>query len=101
MDANETSGLRQTSSEGKRFPALCLKLQYLQIESQDFMLQPDLFTFAKDIITLHAECGSPLKSFTLTHYWSGSRFDLIGRDGHFTMARSVLAQEDAIFQLDI
>ncbi len=80
---------------------LCPRLQHLHIESKGLRAQPEVVAFANDIITLRAECGSPLKGFTFYEFWSRRKFELIGRDGGFTMEQSVLVEEAAEFKLDI
>ena len=64
MDANGTSGLKQTGGEGKMLAVLCPRLRYFQTESHFFPVQPVLLPFVKDIIIQRAACGSPLKVFT-------------------------------------
>jgi len=83
MDANGTSGLKPTSDEGKTLTVLCPRLRHLQVECEDCWVEPNLVPFAKDIITLRAECGSPLKVFTFFQLGCklGRKFELIGRDG--------------------
>ncbi len=99
MDAYETPGLEQTTGEEK--PVLCPKLQHLQIENGGLLMQPDLIRLAESIITLRAKCKSPLRGFTFSEFWCGSNFELIGRDGGFTMEMSLLAQGAKKFKLDI
>jgi len=103
MDANGTSGLKRTSSEGQRLDLLCPRLQSLQIEGQDPSAEPELISILKDIVALRAECGSPLKDFTFYKFWPepGRRFELVGRDGSFTMEKIVLPQGAISFKLDI
>ena len=103
MDTPGTSGLKHTSGEGKKLDVLCPRLRHLQMESEFLWVDPDLVPFAKDIITLRAKCGSPLKVFTVSKFWArpGRKFELIGRDGSFTMEESILAEEAEEFRLDI
>jgi len=103
IDANGTSGLKRTSSKGQRLDILCPRLQSLQIEGQDPSAEPELIPILKDIVTLRAECGSPLKGFTFSEFWPGPgrRFELIGRNGSFTMEKIVLPQGPKYFELDI
>ena len=102
MDADGTSVLKPTSDEGKTLVVLCPRLRHLQVECEDCWVEPNLVPFAKDIITLRAECGSPLKVFTLSHFspMPGRKFELIGRDGSFSMEKSVLAEAEK-YKLDI
>jgi hypothetical protein len=104
MDENVTSGLKRTSGDGQTLALLCPRLQSLQIEGQDPSEKPELIRILKDIVTLRAECGSPLKHFTFSKFWPkpGSRFELIGRNnGSFTMEKIVLPVKAKEFQLDI
>jgi hypothetical protein len=92
MGASATSGLKQTSGEGQALTLalLCPRLQSLRIEGQDPSVEPELISILKDIVTLRAECGSPLKEFTFSEFNLGSQFELIGANGSFTMERIVL-----------
>ena len=101
MGANGSTGLKQMSGDEKTLVVLCPRLWHLQIEYCGPWIQPDLVPLAKDIITLRAECGSPLKVFTLLEFRRkpGRKFELIGRDG--SMEVSVLAEGDEEFKLDI
>jgi len=55
MDANGTSGLKRTNSEGQRLDLLCPRLQSLQIEGQDPSLERELTPILKDIVD-HSPC---------------------------------------------
>jgi len=110
MEANGTSGLKRTSSEGQRLDVLCPRLQSLQIEGQDPSVESELIPILKDIVTLRAECGSPLKEFTFSEFGEsevgfgpepGSQFELIGRNGSFVMEKIVLPEEAKEFELDM
>ena len=103
MDANATSGLKQTSGEGKMLAVLCPRLQHLQIEREDIWVQPPLVLYAKIIISQRAVCGSPLKVFSCAQFSPkpGRKFELIGRDGSFAMEESPLTEGDRRFKLDI
>ncbi len=98
-----TSELTQTRVEGKILALLCPRLQHLQIEVTD-LVQSELTPFVKDVISLRAECGSPLKSFTLSEFRpepGGRRLELIGKDGGFTMEEITLPEEAKRFALEI
>jgi len=101
MGAYRTSGLKQTSGEGQRSPLLCPRLQCLQIERLSPSVEPELIPILKDIVTLRAECGSPLKDFTLSTFWPSLRSNLIGRNGRFTMRNIDLPEKTEEFKLDI
>ena len=100
MDANGTSRLKRTRTT---FAVLCPRLWHLQIESDYIWGRPDKVPFAKDIITLRAECGSPLKIFTVSQFhWSENiKFELIGRDGSSNMEKIVLPKTARPFALGI
>ena len=87
MNANGTSGPKQTSSEGQTLALLCPKLLSLQIEWEVPSMQPELVPILEDVVTLRAERGSPLKTFTFSNFLCepGSKLELIERDGSFTM----------------
>ena len=103
INSNGTSGQKQTSDEGKTLAVLCPRLRHLRIEREDHWVQPDLVPYAKSIIALRAVCGSPLKAFTCVEFSPkpGRKFELIGRDGSFTMEESALAEGDKRFKLGI
>jgi hypothetical protein len=117
MDANGTSALKCTSDDRQILALLCPGLQSLQIERKVRSMQPELINILKDIVCLRAEYGSPLKRLTLFKVPSkrGSRFELIGRDGSFTLEKIVVdvssgqffeqfpywSPEQARFKLDI
>src|SRR5258706_12067673 len=103
MDINGTSQLKRTRGKGKMLTLLCPRLQQLQIEVMDPLVQPQRIPFVIDVVSLRAECGSPLRSFTLSEFHSGpgSRFELIGKDGGFTMEKITLPTGAKRFKLDI
>ena len=102
MDANGTSGRQQTSGEGKTLAVLCPRLRHIQMESGFLRrFRPDQLTFANDIITMRAECGSPLDVFTFYPFSYNSKVELIGGDGSFTMDESVLADGTEKFKLNM
>ena len=94
MDANATSGLKQASGEGRRL-VLCPRLQCLRIEWKAHSMPPELIPILKDVVTLRADCGSPLESFTFAKVPSkrGREFELIGRDGSFIVEMIDLDEE--------
>ena len=103
IDANRTSELKQTSGEGKVLGVLCPKLRHLQVESEYCWVGLDLEPIAKAIVTLRAECGSPLKVLTVSQNFSEPRkqFKIIERDGSVTMEEIVLPENSKRFALDI
>ena len=103
MDANGSSGPRQTSGEGEPLAVLCPRLRHLQIEIDSPRVLPNMIPLAKVIITPRAECGSPLQVFTILDFSTRpiKKFELIGRDGSLTIGKSVVAEKVKGFQLDI
>ena len=88
--------MNQLSWEAQISGVLCPRLESLQIEGISLTEQAELMPVLKDIVTLRAAIGSPLKSFTF--YKGGEKWQLIGRDKGFMMEGSVPAEK---FQLDI
>ena len=101
-NAQGTSGLHQSSWEGQVSGVLCPRLESLQIEGIPLTWltdeEPELMAVLKDIVSLRAINGSPLKSFTFLSGYPNKRWELIGRDRSFIMEEVVPAQR---FQLDI
>ena len=101
-NAQGTSGLHQSGWEGQVSGVLCPRLESLQIE--DVLLtwltgrKPELMGVLKDIVSLRAIDGSPLKSFTFFSRYPEEKWELIGRDRSFIMEEVAPAEE---FQLDI
>ena len=87
-----TSELTQTTNEEEILTLLCPRLQNLQIEVKDSLVQPQRIPFLKDVVSLRAEWGSPLKSFSVSKFYPeyAHRFELIGKDGGFTMEEIIL-----------
>ena len=99
MNTQGASELNQSSWEGQISGVLCPKLESLQIEGIMLTERPELIPILKDIVTMRAIIGSPLKSFTF--YFPERpelKWELIGRDSSFIMEEVVPAQE---FHLDI
>jgi len=88
--------------EGQIPEVLCPRLESLQIEGISPTVQPELMPVLKNIVTLRAIIGSPLKSFTFYRWnWdfnSAQKWELIGRDGSFIMEEVIPAES---FKLDI
>ena len=95
MDAHGTSGLKQMSSDGQMLALLCPRLRSLQIEWKVPSMQSALVPILKYVVTLRAEYGSPLKTFTFSNVLCkpGRMFELIERDGSFTIENIVLGEE--------
>ena len=97
MNTQGILGLNQPSHEDRVSGVLCPRLESLQIEF--FRLNDkdsELMAVLKDIVSLRAINGFPLKSFTF-HY-RAKKWQLIGRDRCFIMEEVVPAEA---FQLDI
>jgi len=96
-DVPRTTGLNQSSRESQISGVLCPRLESLQITIAHFRLaERPVF---KDIVTLRANIGSPLKNFTLCEYMHPrKKWELIGRDGGFIPEEVVSTVE---FQLVI
>ena len=101
MDVNRISGLKQTTGEGKALDVLCPRLRHLQLEFDKE--EPYLMYLTTNIITRRAECGYPLRIFTISGYSPrlGRKFELIQEDGSFTVDMSALAEGATKFKLDI
>ena len=102
-DALKTSGWNRTSGKGRISGVLCPRLEILQIEGISLTERPELMPVLQDIVTLRAEIGSPLKSFTFNlheplHGSRGEKWELIGSGNKFIMEAVDPAQ---IFTLDI
>jgi hypothetical protein len=105
MDAYQASRLEQSTGEGQTPAILCPMLQSLQIDSPVSSSKPMLMAILKEVVALRAMCGSPLKSVTLSFSRGLSKpqdkFELIGRDGGFTMEQVALVDDPEKFQIDI
>ena len=101
MNVQGPSGLNESSWKGQISGVLCPRLESVQIENIDFTEKAALMPVLKDIVTLRAIIGSPLKSFTIYHgnYRKASqKWQLIGKDKSFMMEEIVPAES---FELDI
>jgi hypothetical protein len=98
MNTQGISGLNELNCGVQTPGVLCPRLESLQIEGIGLTRQPALIRVLKDIVTLRAIIGSPLKSFTFYHWHSEKKWELIGKDRSFIKKRVVPALE---FQLDI
>ena len=95
------SALNQSSWKGQISGVLCPRLESLQIQGLKLTGRADLMPVLKDIVTLRAIIGSPLKSFTFfchQHPKGPQKWQLIGGDKNFMMEEVVPAQ---VFELDI
>lgn len=97
IDAQGTCGLNHLSVEGQRVALLCPKLESFQVEDVDLDWAMELLDL-KDIVTLRATSGSPLKHFTVHDSLLPKKWELIGADGSFNLKEVIPAQE---FEFDI
>ena len=101
MNVPGSSGLNQLSWEGQISGVLCPRLESLQIEGTSLTRKSELMPVLKDIVTLRAAIGSPLKSFTFyfhEHPAVPQMWQLIGKDQGFMMEEIVPAER---LRLDI
>ena len=78
---------------------LCPRLESLRIEYNQLTVEePKLMAVLKDIVSVRATSGFPLKSFTFLSWSPNKEWELIGRDRSFIMEEVVPAR---LFQLDI
>ena len=86
VNAQGTSGPNQSSWEGQMSGVLCPRLESLQIEGIELPDdETELMAVLKDIVSLRAMNGFPLKSFTIYNWDLIEKWELIGRDRSFTM----------------
>jgi hypothetical protein len=95
MNVQEISGPKQSGRGGQ---IICPRLESLQIEYYSLPKRLEVMPVVKNIITLRANAGSPLKSFTFHQHHTEKKWELIGRDGSFIMEAVVPALR---FRLDI
>ena len=100
INVPEPSGLNQSRLKGQISGVLCPRLESLQIEGIDLTERADLMPVLKDIVTLRAINGYPLKSFTIHRYefQVSQTWQLIGKDSSFMMEEVAPAKP---FKLDI
>ena len=101
MHTNETAALMQSDNESQIIAILSPMLKSLLIEGCDLTQRPELIPILKQVVTLRAVCGSPLKRFTLSAIECGREFDLIGSHGSFVAKMVFLDKNAKPFSLDI
>ena len=89
-----TTGLNQSSEERPISGVLCPNLESLHIEGIDIIEKPELVPLLKDVVTLRAVVGCPLKSFAI--YKDGVKWELTGMNGSFTIEEVVPAKRFAL-----
>ena len=95
VNVPEPSVLNQSSWKGQVSRVLCPRLESLQIQGIRLTEQAELMSVLKDIVTLRANIGAPLRSFTFccNELPKGlQKWQLIGRDKSFMMEEVVPAQ---------
>jgi hypothetical protein len=97
-NAQGRSGLNRSSWGDRISGVLCPRLESLQIEGYRLTDQPKLMPVLKGIITLRAVFGTPFQSFTYYQSFPEKKWELVGRDGRFSMEEVVPALQ---FRLDI
>ena len=104
IQAQDTAGLDQSSGEVHISGVLCPKLESLQIQGVLLTRRSKWASVLEEIVTLRTTFGCPLKSFTfycprnLYQKLPKQKWELIGKDGRFTMEEVVPAQR---FELNI
>ena len=101
LGPNGTSVVRQFSDEGQKSVILCPMLRSFLIERFDSTKQLELIPVLKDVVTLRAGGGSPLKRFTLFDFALGRKFKLIGSFGSFVVNNIALSGNSKPFRLEI
>ena len=101
MAPNETSAVKQSSNEGQKSVILCPMLRSFLVEEFDSTEQRELTLVLKDVVTLRAVGGSPLKGFTLFDFALGRKFELIGSRGSFEVENVALSGDHEPFKLAI
>jgi len=94
----KTPGLNQPSQQSQISSVLCPRLESLQITGFLDIRKPELMPILKDIVTLRASIGSPLKSFVFFFRGGCYSMEEWELDGIFVMEKVAQALE---FQLVI
>src|SRR5258706_3736373 len=93
MNVPGPSAMNQSSWKGQISEVLCPRLQRLQIQGISLTQQAELMLVLKDVVTLQALIGSPLKSFTFYvnagYSKPPQKWQLIGWDESFMMEEVV------------
>jgi len=98
---NETAAFMQSHNGGQVSAVLCPMLKSLLIEECDLTQRLELMPVFRQVVTLRAVCGSPLKSFTSFDFALGRATRLIGSQGSFVVNTIVLGRGAKRFRLDI
>jgi hypothetical protein len=101
MHLNDNAASIQSPNECQVSAVLCPTLRSLLIEGHDLTQGLGLIPILKQIVTLRAVCGSPLKRFTLFDFELRRETNLIGSHGSFVVKTVDLDGEAKPFRLDI
>ena len=101
MGSNGAAVVRRSSEEGQKSVMLCPMLKIFLIEGFDSKEQLELIPVLKDVVTLRAAGGSPLKRFTLFDFALRRKFELVGNDGNFVVKNDALSGNSKPFRLEI
>ena len=101
MHPNENATLMESHDEGQISQILCPMLRSLLIEGCSPEEPVELIPVLKQVISLRAEFGSPLKRFTLSAIEFGRKFELIGSQGEFVVEIDYPDEDTKQFRLDI
>ena len=101
MHPKETTGLMQPHDECQISPILCPMLRSLLIERCGPPKPVELIPVLKQVVTLRAVCGSPLKRFTFSSIELGTKFELIGSQGCFVAEIGSMDEDAKPFRIDI
>jgi len=99
--SNETAAMMQSHNEDHVSAVLCPMLRSLLIEECDLTQRPELIPVFRQVVTVRAACGFPLKRFTLFDFELGSKTELVGGHGGFVMEIIVLDRYARPFSLAI
>jgi len=98
---DETAAMMQSRDEGHVSGVFFPMLRSLLIEECDLTQRPELIPVFRQVVTLRAVWGSPLRRFTLFDFALGRKTRLIGSQGSFVVNTMVLGRGAKRFRLDI
>jgi len=97
----ETAAMMRSHNEGHVSGVFCPMLRSLLIEECDLTQRPELMPVFREVVTVRAWCGFPLKRFTFFDCEHERETRLIGRQGKFVVETIVLGWDVEPFRLDI
>jgi len=98
---NGTAAMMQSPNEGHVSGVFCPMLRSLLIEECDLTQRSELIPVFRQVVTVRARCGFPLKRFTLFDFEHRRKTRLIGRQGSFVVETIDLGWDVERFRLDI